>query len=240
MTDGSANELRAETLAYVTRHMSDLQGMRAAPLLVLVPLWCTYFYRYGTRSKALHALLFQALTSLLFSLLLAWFGAVAFQRYYRARYGEVHAFRPVLGSSGMTHLAIYNAPEQAIPAQMLERDQAGRPILILAAGLAFVSTIIPSHHHSSSHFPFFLWAVFFLIPRLSTRTSANFALRARRWLTIFTIAFFFALFFDFQWGSLSVPAYIDAMAGSALFLVVYDHWLLGHLLPRARRGPTHG
>ena len=107
---------------------------------------------------------------------------------------------------------------------------------MLALGLALVTAIAEPHHHAPD-FAGFAFSVSILVKRLSTRTPALPVLQVRRWLTILAIALFFALYIDYQWCSLSFPAYLDAMAGAALLLVCYDHWLLGHLLPVRRTEP---
>ena len=230
MRNESVNPVQVETLEYVTRHMGDLRSMRVAPLLILLLVWFKCFYRHQFRVEGLIAFII--------CMAAAWLGGAAIERYYRNRYGEVHPSRPVYGTSGLTHLAIYSAPEQAVP---VTAEQPGATIIlvgVIACGLltSIIDTAKP-HPHLLGTFTFFWAAIRSLLPRLSAPTPALPALQVRRWLTLFMVTLFFALEMAFHLGSLAFPAYLDLMAGSALLLVAYDHWLLGHLLPR--REPAH-
>lgn len=219
---------RGEDLRYVTEHFQDLQGAGLAPLWAFILVFFSFGFERGS-GRAI-------LTTAIAAVVVAVISHLWARNWYCNRYGVV----------------INPASSRSTPPSKPSPTDAGRPILFLQVShaaswnlQAVLAVLIFGPALAAVFFrPFdsetvlISGVVVATVPVLLPRcldTAPNTATRLRKMLYSTSLAAIVALSAWSFFGGLDGRWLWASGAGCCLFVAVYDHWLLDHVLrPDAR------
>ena len=210
---------RAQELAYVTRHLRDMQGMTMAPFVLVLMAWALWMRGAGLSKHQLWPLAAGIVCSIP--------AGIVMHRWYKKQFGCVKA--PDRHQEWQLSISIIN-PAPARP-QSVE-ETALLPIYLLVM-LGYIMTASLDFHASA--FVLVGSSAFLLLPRCFYHTPRIAALQIRRALSIAALVFVGGMVIRAAWMHASKSLIPLGMCVCFLLLVTYDHWLLMYLLG-GRRG----
>jgi hypothetical protein len=211
---------QGQEFRYLTAHFRDLQGLRMGPfwgaLLVLLALAKTGSFSRGHQAWAAVVLIAAQFGSLHLS-----------GRWYERSYGVVKEPEP-RARSGL--ISIMNPEARSNPlARRYGHLSDIFAVLFLLWALTFVPEMFLGHRARPGEFAGLL-AAYLVAPRCIYPVTNNWSIFLRRILAVTALIAIVGIYLEYRFDRINLWTWMASLFSLLLFLDLYDHWLLNHLI----------